>query len=182
MKDEYDPSIANQTTEVHSPKNGTIRMGYRAAAAIPVLKAPSILAAWSFRSARSPDEQFDHVRDQVDVTPFAVLWRPERAARPAPANAHDRLLEIDVAPSERNELSLPHSRLERDQAQRPIGRVVEVTEEARQLVILEVRGLLSLRPGPLRWRQLPDRVRIRIAVEDGGLPACTQHAQVLSAS
>ena len=68
-------------------------------------------------SSRQPSEQLDDVGDQVDVSSLAVLRRPERAARVAPANAHDRLPEIDVAPAQREQLPLPHACLERDEAQ-----------------------------------------------------------------
>jgi hypothetical protein len=76
-------------------------------------------------------QQFDYVGDQVDVATLAVFRRPKRAARVTSADTHDRLLEIDVAPAKREEFPLPHACLERDEAQRPVGLVLEVGEQAR---------------------------------------------------
>jgi len=46
-------------------------------------------------------EEFDHVGDQVDVAPLPVLRRSQEATRVASPDTHDSLLEVDVAPAER---------------------------------------------------------------------------------
>ena len=132
--------------------------------------------------APESSECFDHAGDQVDVSTLPVFRRPERAARAAPANSHNRLLEIDIAPAKCEQLPLPHSGFKRDQTQRPVGLVVEVAEKARQLVVLEVRGLLPLGPRSLRRRQLPHRIRFGISVENGSLQAGSQDAEMFRPS
>ena len=103
-------------------------------------------------SPRHPVEEHDDVGDQVDVSSLAVLGRPERAAGEARADAYDRLLEIDIAPAEREQLSLPHPRLEGDQAQCPERLGPKVREEPGKLFVLEVGSLFPLGTWTLcRW-------------------------------
>jgi hypothetical protein len=72
--------------------------------------------------------------------------------------------------------------LECDEAERPVGLVAEVAEEARKFVVLEIRSLLPLRPRSLRRRQFANRIRFGVSVEDGSLQAGSQYAEVFRPS
>lgn len=85
-------------------KRGALRVGEHEALAT---RTPPL--------APTPSEQLDNVRDQVDVTTLSVLRCPDSAACATAPNAHDRLLEIDIAPAKCEQLPLPHARLEREQ-------------------------------------------------------------------
>ena len=98
-----------------------------------------------------------------------------------PPDAHDRLLQVDVAPAKREQFPLSHSRLEGDETERPVRLVVEVREERRELRVHEICGLLPLRPRSLcRW-QFANRVGVRIPIENGRLKAGAENPEMLRA-
>jgi hypothetical protein len=84
------------------------------------------------------------------------------------------MVEIDVVPPEPKKFSLSHPRFEGDKAERAVGLVMEVLKKLRKLVVLEVRGLLSLRPRLLRRRQFANWIRFGVAVVDGCLQTGAQ--------
>jgi hypothetical protein len=81
------------------------------------------------------------------------------------------LLQVYIPPTERQELPLSHARLEGHEAQRSIWLLAEMSEESRELVVLEVGSFLSLGAGSLSGRELSNGIRVREAIEDGCLQA-----------
>jgi hypothetical protein len=126
-------------------------------------------------------EELDNVADEVDVSSLAILGCPDAAGGVAQPHTRDGLIEIHISPSKRDELPLSHARLQGDQAEGPVWLNLEVSEEPRKLAVLEVRGLLSLRPGPLRGRELPDGIRVGVSVEHGCLKARAKYTKVFRA-
>lgn len=115
-------------------------------------------------------EQRNDVSDQIDVSALSVLRRADCSAGVAAANSCHSFVQINVAPAKPEQFTLPHPRLQRDQAERPVRLILELGEERRQLSVLEVRGLLPLRPRPLRGRQLSNGIRVVRPVPAGGVP------------
>jgi hypothetical protein len=117
----------------------------------------------------------------MDVTPLAVLGRPNCASGEATPDTYNRVLEIDVVPTERQELALPHPGLQGDETERAIWLLRKVSKEPRKFLVLEICGFLAFGTRPLRRRKFPHGVRVGIAVEDSGLETGTQHTQVFRA-
>ena len=131
--------------------------------------------------ALPPAEELDDVRDEVDVTALAVLGRAQLAAGVGAAYAHDSFVEIDVPPAESRDFARPHAGLESKKADGLVDALVQFREEARQLCVLEVGGLLALRTGLLSRMQFAHRIEAGVAIANSGAEARAQHAQVLRA-
>src|SRR6266536_5477759 len=102
-------------------------------------------------------KKFDDVGNQIHVSSFTVLWRADDTPGVAPTNSHDRLIQVDVTPTKSKQFALPYPGLQRDQTQRLGVRVVELGEETRKFLVLEIGCLLPFGARPVRRRQFPYR-------------------------
>src|SRR4051794_9334099 len=113
-------------------------------------------------------EELDDVGREVDVAALVVLRRAEVAVGDAAADADHGAGEVCIGPGEREQLALAHAGLERAKEERTVDARLELREEARQLLVLEIGGFLALGARALCLRELLDRIAGGVAVRDRG--------------
>jgi hypothetical protein len=92
-------------------------------------------------------EEFDDARNQIHVWSFTVLRFAHDTTRVAPTNSNNFLFQVDVTSAKSKQFALPHPCLQCNQTQRLGSRFVELREETRKFLVLEVSRLLPLRAG-----------------------------------